>query len=99
MRKPKGVLKICKQGHKFYKNSDCPVCPVCAQAEKKSNQNDFPEKLSAPALRALNAAGIKSLIQLTKFTEQEILLLHGMGKTGIVKLKQALKANGKSFKK
>jgi hypothetical protein len=99
MVKPKGTLKVCKRGHEFYKSSDCPVCPVCAKKEKEKNLGDFPDNLGAPALRALAGKNIKSLTQLTKFTEQEILLLHGMGKSGIVKLKQALKDQDKSFKK
>lgn len=61
--------------------------------------NNFEAKLSQPALRALAGAGIKNLQQLSQFSEQEISNLHGMGPTGIVALKAALKAAGLSFNK
>ena len=62
-------------------------------------ENTFEAKLSQPALRALAGAGIKNLQQLSKFSEKEISDLHGMGPTGIVALKKALKAKGLSFAK
>ena len=67
----------------------------------KNNQleNNFEAKLSQPALRALAGAGIQNLKQLAKFSEKEISNLHGMGPTGIVALKTAMKAKGLSFKK
>lgn len=61
-------------------------------------ENTFETKLSQPALRALAGAGIKNLQQLSKFSEKEISNLHGMGPTGIVALKAALKTKGLSFK-
>lgn len=30
MKKPKGTLRTCPNGHQYYKSSDCPVCPVRA---------------------------------------------------------------------
>jgi DNA-directed RNA polymerase alpha subunit len=62
-------------------------------------QKDFPDKLSAPALRALDNAGIKTLKQLSKYTESDILKLHGIGKSSIPNLRKALKEKGLSFKK
>ena len=62
-------------------------------------ENNFGAKLSQPALRALAGAKIKNLEQLSKHTEKEIKDLHGMGPTGIVALKAALKAKRLSFKK
>lgn len=61
------------------------------------NQNDLP-KISAPAQRALQSAGITSLKQLTKISEAELLQLHGMGPNALGKLREALKANGLSFR-
>lgn len=55
-------------------------------------------KTSAPAHRALESAGIMNLKQLSKFTEAEIAQLHGMGPNALGKLREALKANGLSFK-
>jgi hypothetical protein len=96
---PKGTLKICSRGHKFYKSSDCPVCPKCWSGFYKDNaQGDLP-KLSAPALRALLNTKINKLSQLTKFTEAEILKLHGMGPATIPSLRAALKEKGLTFKK
>jgi DNA-directed RNA polymerase alpha subunit len=93
------VLKICSRGHKFYKSSDCPVCPVCwSGCYKNKIQNDFP-KLSAPALRALLHAKITSLKHLTKFTEKELLELHGFGPSSLPPLRQTLKKLGLAFRK
>ena len=60
--------------------------------------NDFP-KISNPALRALNNAGITSLAKLSQYSEEEILELHGMGPSTIPKLRTALRAKRFSFKK
>jgi uncharacterized protein DUF4287 len=65
---------------------------------KKKSSSDLPEKLGAPAERALAGAGIKNLKQLTKFSEAEIKQLHGVGPNAIGKLRQALAENGLSFK-
>jgi hypothetical protein len=50
-----------------------------------------------PARRALEGAGIKTVKQLSKFSEKEILKLHGMGPGSIPKLRKALAAEGLSF--
>jgi DNA-directed RNA polymerase alpha subunit len=92
----KGEPRICSKGHKYFKSSDCPVCPIC-EAEKKP-KTGFLSTLGAPARRALENQGIKSVSQLSQYTEKEILKLHGMGKTTIPKLKDALKAEGLTFK-
>lgn len=93
----KGILKICSKGHQFYKSSDCPVCPIC-EAEKKP-ADGYLSLLSAPARRALENANIKTLQDLTKFTEKELLNLHGLGPSSIPKLKMALAEAGLKFKK
>jgi DNA-directed RNA polymerase alpha subunit len=54
--------------------------------------------LVAPARRALENEGIKSLKALAQYSESEILELHGMGASSIPKLKQALKDEGLSFR-
>jgi DNA-directed RNA polymerase alpha subunit len=89
-------LRICPNGHKYYKSSDCPVCPVCEKG--KIIPEEFP-KLSAPARRALENAGISTLKKLSEYTESEILEFHGMGPGSIPKLKAALSAAGLSFRK
>jgi hypothetical protein len=64
---------------------------------KKNRSGDLPEKLGAPAERALAGAGIKNLKQLIKFSEAEIKQLHGVGPNAIGKLRRALDENGLSF--
>lgn len=90
------ILKTCKQGHQFYKSSDCPTCPICEELNKP--KDNFLSLLSAPARRALENNGIQTLKQLSKFTEAQILEFHGMGKSSIPKLRDVLKANALSFK-
>ena len=60
--------------------------------------SDLPEKISNPAKRALANAGIDSLAKLSKFTEREILKMHGIGPSSMPILREALKAKGRSFK-
>ena len=55
-------------------------------------------KIAAPAQRALQSAGITTLTQLTKTSEAELLQLHGMGKNALEKLREALQAEGLSFR-
>jgi predicted RecB family nuclease len=87
--------KVCSKGHVYYKSSDCPTCPVCEQ-ERKPGQG-FLSLLAAPARRALEQAGIHTLKELSKYSELEILQLHGMGKSSIPTLKKALESEGWSF--
>jgi len=72
--------------------------PEIMSKEKKSNEN-FLSLLGTPAKRALENNGIDTLEKLSKFSEKEILQFHGIGKTTIPKLTDALKAKGLSFKK
>ncbi|HEY5749399.1 MAG TPA: hypothetical protein VIU12_25200 [Chryseolinea sp.] len=90
-------LRICEQGHTYYKSSDCPTCPVCEQERKPDS--GFLALLAAPARRALENAGISTLQQLSSRSEREILMLHGMGPGSLPKLRTALAAEGLSFRK
>jgi|JI8StandDraft_1071087.scaffolds.fasta_scaffold09860_4 hypothetical protein len=93
------MQKTCSRGHVFNKTSDCPTCPICwSGSYRKEFESDFPEKLGAPALRALAHAKVKGLAQLGRHTEKEIADLHGMGPKGIKMLKEALKKQRLSFK-
>lgn len=99
MKVSKGTLRMCSRGHKFYKSSDCPVCPICWSGYYRTRvQRDFPETLGAPALRALSGAKITSLVKLRKYSESEISKLHGIGPNALKKLRSALKNKGLSFK-
>ncbi len=90
------TLRICPEGHKYYKSSDCPICPIC-EANKKP-ESGFLSQISSPARRALESQGITTLAELAKHSEQEILRLHGMGPRSIPILRQALTDAGLSFK-
>lgn len=60
------------------------------------NAAAFPP-VGGPALRALANAGIRSLSQLAKWTERDLLELHGMGPKGVRMLREALEAEGRRF--
>ncbi len=65
--------------------------------EKIIPTGGLPSGLSQPALRALQAAGISSLEQLSQVRETQLKRLHGMGPKGIETLRQALAARGLAF--
>lgn len=92
----KKTLKTCKNGHPFYKSSDCPICPVCE--EERKPKDNFLSLLGAPARRALENNDIKTVEQLAKYTEKEILCFHGIGKSSIPILQKILSNNNLTFK-
>ena len=92
----KGTLRICENGHRYFKSSDCPTCPKC-EAERKP-ESRFLSLLSAPARRALENNGITTIKELSNFSETELLKFHGLGKSSIPKLRNALRAKGLSFR-
>jgi len=55
--------------------------------------------MSAPALRAFENYGIKNLRALSKWTEKDLLKLHGVGPASMPILRKALKEKGLTFKK
>jgi len=69
------------------------------KAEVKNVKSNVFSSLSAPAQRALANKGIKTLKQLAKFSESDILKLHGMGPGSLPKLRNALKTESLVFKK
>lgn len=89
--------RTCPKGHQYYKSSDCPVCPVCEKERKP--ENNFLRLLGGPARRALENQGIKTLAELSTFSEKEILRFHGMGPASLPILRAALQQNCLSFKK
>ncbi|KMN47113.1 RNA polymerase alpha subunit C-terminal domain-containing protein [Bacillus paramycoides] len=90
------TLRTCEKGHKYYKSSDCPTCPVCEK--EKHPKSGFLSLLSSPARRALEQHGITTVEELAKYSEKEILKLHGMGPASLPKLRKALEESGLSFK-
>jgi hypothetical protein len=92
----KGILKICKNGHRFYKKSGCLTCPVCENDLKPDT--GFLTLISAPARRALEQAKIHSLADLSGYTGKQLLQLHGLGPSSIRILRKALIEQGLSLK-
>ena len=90
------TLRTCPNGHSYWKSSACPVCPRC-EAERQPAA-DFLKEIGAPARRALEGHGITSLEMLSRYSQAEILALHGMGPTAIRRLGRALASEGLSFK-
>jgi len=94
--KAKITKRTCAYGHVYYKSSDCPICPTC---ENLTTPNSvFLANLSAPGRRALQNEGIESLEKLATYTQKQILNLHGIGKSSIPLLLQALHEADLSFK-
>lgn len=89
--------RVCSNGHKYFKSSDCPVCPVCEKERKP--EDGFLSKLNAPARRALVNKKILTLKKLSAFTETEILQFHDIGPSSIPILMNELKSNKLSFRK
>lgn len=50
---------------------------------------DLPTTLSAPAMRALNLAGITTVEESRRYTDAELLSLHGFGPKGLRLLNEA----------
>lgn len=96
MTTSKRSLRVCSNGHEYYKSSDCPVCPICEQERKPDD--GFLSKLSAPARRALENNGITTLQILSTYREKEILQFHGIGPASMPKLRASLEESGYSFK-
>jgi hypothetical protein len=73
---------------------------MAAPTEKTHpNRAAFPKGMSGPALRALHHAGVRSLADLSGWTEADLASLHGMGLKGIDLLREALEAAGRRFRR
>lgn len=92
------ALKICENGHRFEKTSDCPVCPKCSSDEMNNSAAEGLQFVGAPAFRALHREGVQSLADLTKFSEKELLALHGFGPKALKLLAEKLHSQGLHFK-
>ncbi|MBX3004339.1 MAG: hypothetical protein KF821_00755 [Anaerolineales bacterium] len=60
--------------------------------------SEFLAQLSNPARSALEHAGITTLSKLAKYTEKEILGLHGIGPASMPTLRKVLKDAGLAFR-
>jgi predicted RecB family nuclease len=90
------TLRTCKNGHTYFKTSDCPTCPTCEKQQKPID--GLLALLYAPARRALANKGIQSVEELATYSKAEILSLHGMGPSTIPILEKALSEKGLHFK-
>jgi hypothetical protein len=93
MPQPNATQRTCPNGHKYWKSSDCPRCE-----ELRLKGQHFIPRLSAPAKRALEGAGVTSIKDLSRRREAEVMKLHGMGPASLPHMRAALKAAGLSFK-
>jgi hypothetical protein len=66
-------------------------------SQRNPQEADLPDKLSAPARRALVHAGCTRLEQVARYSETELLKLHGMGPKAIEQLRLALADKGLTF--
>jgi len=80
------------------KEKAAPKSSKKESGKKENNSPGFMQKLSAPAQRALEANGLTTLEKVSNYTEKELLALHGVGKTTIPKIKEALSAKGLQLK-
>lgn len=65
--------------------------------QHSQQESDLPTGLAQPAQRALVAAGIQRLEQLTKLSEIEVKQWHGIGPNALEQLRRALNVAGLSF--
>lgn len=93
----KSNLRNCKNGHQFYKSSDCQTCPICEKEKKPVD--GFLSQLSLPARNSLISNGINSVQDLSNYAEKDVLGFHGMGPSSIPILRKALDEKGLSYKK
>ena len=88
--------RVCGNGHTYYKSSECPSCPTCDKENKP--KSGFLSKLSSPARNALIQAGIDTLEELSKYTEKEILKIHGIGSASLPTMRTLLEEERLLFK-
>lgn len=59
----------------------------------------LPARIGRPALRALTAAGVTSLHDLSQWRESDLMQLHGVGTRAVSVLRQALEDEGLSLRR
>ncbi|AUX44523.1 DNA-binding protein [Sorangium cellulosum] len=68
-----------------------------SRTKEQQPESALPKGIGKPATRALAAVGVSRLEEVTRFTEAELLALHGVGPKAVGVLKAALGAQGKSL--
>ncbi len=71
---------------------------MATKSRPAADESGFPEKIGAPARRALENAGYSRLEQLADVSEKELLALHGMGPRALGMLRDALAERGLSLR-
>ena len=69
--------------------------PVTAPGAEPADE--WPLRYASPARQALRAIGVTHLTELTQYSEQELLKLHGVGPKAIRLFREALAARGLAF--
>ena len=64
----------------------------------RKDDRGFAARLSAPAQRALEAAGINTIEHLAQHTRRDIKAMHGIGPLAMLQLDKALNERGLRFK-
>jgi DNA-directed RNA polymerase alpha subunit len=90
------LKRICENRHTFFKSSDCPTCHTCEKLKEPAS--GFLSNLSNPARNALLFHGIDTVEKLSKYSEKEILKIHGIGKASLPAFKSALEESGLAFR-
>jgi uncharacterized protein YdhG (YjbR/CyaY superfamily) len=85
--------KVCIHGHTYTSVSNNKPCPNCA-----IQATSIWASLSAPVQRALAAANITTTKQLSRFTLEQLLSMHGIGPSAMPKLSLILELLGLQFK-
>lgn len=83
--------------------SCCPITKsprlrLASDAQTDSIRANFPDGIPRPALRALYSAGLMSLADLTRISEEQLSALHGMGPRSVRILKQAMESGNLSMR-
>lgn len=89
-------LRTCPNGHHYTKTSDCPTYPQCEAA--RATKEGWMAQLGAPARRALESAGIKTLSRLSRYSEKDLMALHGFGPGSLPAIREALDQVGLQLK-
>ena len=61
-------------------------------------RDDLPASIGRPAVRALRAAGITSLREVSRLREVDLVAMHGVGPRALSLLREALAVEGLSFR-
>ena len=88
------AIKKCEEIARFI---NCQSSPTLDSENK--TESGFLLKLSSPARNALVHEGIDTLHKLSKYTEKEILKIHGIGPASLPTMRTLLEEEGLCFKK